>query len=234
MIPKVTKVGKFNITYLNKEEFKILRDEIFNKEIYKIDLKNEKPTIIDAGAHIGLATVYFKQLYPNANITCFEPNPNNILFLEENIVMNNLKNVNIKDIALGKKDCTRDFFIDSSGYGAFSTGSFRKNAWDGSQNSMNIEVNVEKLGKYLDREIDLIKMDIEGSEREVLKEIDSSGHLKNVKNMIIEYHPIKNHKIGEILSILEKNNFDLEFRKENKVIKNPTEDLILVIAQKGV
>ena len=234
MIPQVSKVGKLKVTHLNRKEFLTLKDEIFNKEIYKIDLKKDNPVIFDLGAHIGLATLYFKSIYPKAYITCFEPNPNVIAILKENILMNNLSNIKIKEIALGKKDCKRELYIDSSGYGAFSTGSFRKNAWDGSQKSKSIVVVVEKLSKYVDSEIDLVKMDIEGNEKEVLKELDLSGCFRMINNLIIEYHPIKNHKIGEIVYLLEKNNFTLEFRKEGGVMKKPSEDLILVVAKKSI
>ena len=234
MIPQVSKVGKLKVTHLNRKEFLTLKDELFNKEIYKIDLKKDNPVIFDLGAHIGLATLYFKSIYPKAYITCFEPNPNVIAILKENILMNNLSNIDVKEIALGKKDCKRELYIDSSGYGAFSTGSFRKNAWDGSQKSKSIVVVVEKLSKYVDSEIDLVKMDIEGNEKEVLKELDLSGCFRMINNLIIEYHPIKNHKIGEIVYLLEKNNFTLEFRKEGRVMKNPSEDLILVVAKKSI
>ena len=46
--------------FVNRKEFEILWRDIFQKEEYKIDLNNPKPLIFDVGAHIGLATIYFK------------------------------------------------------------------------------------------------------------------------------------------------------------------------------
>lgn len=232
MIPRVSNIGKFTVTYFNKEEFKNLKKEIFHDEIYSIDLNTQNPIIFDAGAHIGLSTLYFKSIYPNANITCFEPNPNVIELLKENIFLNNIKCVTIQEIALGKRKCEKDFFVDSSGYGAFSTASFRKDAWDSSQKSKAIKVNVEKLSKYIDRDIDVLKIDVEGGEKDILEDLVNSNCLKRVRNIIMEYHPIKNRKIGKIVSILEENNYTLEYKKDGKFLKKPKEDLILVVAKK--
>jgi FkbM family methyltransferase len=232
MIPKVRKIGQFTVTYFNKEELKNLENEIFKNEIYSINLNSDNPVIFDLGAHIGLSTLYFKSLYPKSTITCFEPNPNITPLLEENISLNNIGNIKIEEVALGKKDSKKDFYIDSSGYGAFSTASFKKDAWDGSQKSRSIEVKVERLSKYIDRKINLLKMDIEGAEKNVLEELEETDSLRKIENIIIEYHPIKNHKVGKIVNLLEKNSFVLEYRKDGKILKTPQEDLILIVAKK--
>jgi FkbM family methyltransferase len=232
MIPKVRKIEQFTVTYFNKEELKNLENEIFKNEIYSIDLNSDNPVIFDLGAHIGLSTLYFKSLYPKSTITCFEPNPNVIELLKENISLNNIGDVKIEEVALGKRDSQKNFYIDSSGYGAFSTASFKKDAWDGSQKSKSIEVKVKRLSKYIDRKIDLLKMDIEGTEKDVLDELEETDSLRKIENIIIEYHPIKNHKVGKTVNLLEKNNFVLEYRKDEKVLKTPQEDLILIVAKK--
>ena len=234
MEPKITKTGNFLITYFNKEELKILKKEIFQKEIYSVKIQQENPVIFDIGAHIGLATIYFKKEYPNSKITSFEPNPNVFPLLEENIQSNNLKDIHTNNIALGAKESVRELYIDNSGLCAFSTSSFRKDAWNQKQKTLPIQVNVKPLSEYIDNEyIDLVKMDVEGAEREIIKELDNSDKLKYIKNLFIEYHPIKNHKITEITSILKKNSFSIEYKEEGKKIEKPKEELILIIAKKS-
>jgi FkbM family methyltransferase len=47
---------------------------------------SEKPIIIDAGANIGLATLWFKAQYPKATIISIEPDAENFAVLKENVV----------------------------------------------------------------------------------------------------------------------------------------------------
>jgi FkbM family methyltransferase len=239
MESKITQIGKYSITYFNKKELKILKNEIFKEEIYSIDLTKNKEgntskpiNIIDAGAYIGLSTLYFKQKFPKSNIVCFEPNPNIFPLLEENIFCNNLKNVKAFNIALGKNYSERNLYIDSSGHGAFSTASFRKDAWNGKQKSISIDIKTEPLSKYIEKRVDILKLDIEGCELEVLRELDESNSFANIQNLLVEYHPQKGQNINNILSILRENNFKLEFFKDGKTLREPKEDLILVVAKK--
>lgn len=216
MEPKVAKFEKYLLTYFNKVELNILLDEIFNKKIYDIELETTTPVIFDVGAHIGLATIFFKQKYPLARITAFEPNPNTFPLLEENTYFNNIHNVTLHNVALGKISSKRTLFIDSSNNGGFSTASFLKNAWDGTQESLGIEVVTEPLSKYINSQIDLVKMDVEGSEQEILEELEESGKIANIKNIIIEFHPTEKQDIESIKAILQKSGFTIETREDKK------------------
>lgn len=216
MEPKVAKFEKYLITYFNKAELNILLDEIFDKKIYDIELATSTPTIFDVGAHIGLATIFFKQRYPLARITAFEPNPNTFPLLEENTYFNNIHNVTLHNVALGKQSSKRTLYIDSSNGGGFSTASFLKDAWDGTQENLGIEVVTEPLSKYINSTIDLVKIDIEGAEQEIIKELEESGKIRNIKNIIIEFHPTEKQDIEKIKSILQKNKFTIEIKEDQK------------------
>jgi len=233
MQPKVYKFRKYSITYFNKNELDILIDEIFNKEIYCIDIKNIKPVIFDIGAHIGLSTIYFKDRYPNSKIFCFEPNPNIFPILEENIFINNLQDITLKNIAVGDKDCIKELYIDSSGNGAFSTASFTKNAWSGEQKTLPIMVKVERLSNYVVDKINLLKIDVEGAEGSILEELEKENKLQFIQNILLEYHPIKIGHLKKIVNLLERNGYKLSYSKEGKKINNPVNDLILIVAQKS-
>lgn len=200
---KYSKIHKYNIGYTNKQEFDILKDEIFNKEIYKIDLKTNFPVIFDLGSHIGLSILYFKMNYPDAKILGFEPNPNIFPLLEENIYCNDLIGIELRNIALGNTEEIREFHIDRDN-DAFSTSSFIANAWNKKQNTLPIFVKAERLSKYVNKNIDLVKMDIEGAEKEVLTELESENKLKYIKNIIIESHGTN------ITDILTRNGFEIE------------------------
>lgn len=231
MIPKVTKLQKYSIAYLSKKELDILKDEIFNKEIYNIQL-NSNPVIYDLGSHIGLSILYFKNKYPNSTIYAFEPNPNIFPLLEENIQRNGIIDVHLFEVALSKRKTHSTLHIDSSGEDAFSTASFKKDAWNGKQKTLPIEIESDLLSNYLNKETDLLKMDIEGEELNVLSDLQRTSKLSLVKNIIIEYHPGTQSKLKEIISILKQNSFTLKYKEEGEEIQKPENKLILIVGQK--
>jgi FkbM family methyltransferase len=219
MEPKTLNFKKYLITYFNYEEFKILSKEIFGNEIYKIVLDTPTPLIYDLGSHIGLSIIYFKEQYPQSKIISFEPNPNVYPILRENIETNSIKDVITYNIALSGKKGTRTLFIDKSQNGCFSTSSFKKNAWNGKQDTVGIDIKTDIFSSYINKPIDFIKMDIEGAELEVLKELDESNKLTMIKNIIIEYHQTPGNKLKTILKILRKNNFQItEGNNDNGLI----------------
>src|SRR6185295_11059488 len=76
-----------------------------------------------------------------------------------------------------------------------------------------IEVNSDKLSNYINQEIDFLKMDIEGSEIDVIRELSINQKMKYIKEATIEFHhnfPSRNSELGQFLSILEKNNFSYQ------------------------
>lgn len=210
----ITQFHKYQIGYTNKEEFKLLCDEIFNKEIYKTKLTSKSPIIFDLGAHIGLATIYFKEKYPNSHVYSFEPNPNIFPILEENITFNRFEDVSLFNIALGNKEEERTFYIDNTGKNCFSTSGFNKNAWNGKQSTVRIKVKTDKLSKYITQPIDLLKVDIEGAETEVLKELSESKKLELVKKIIIEYHPVNQASYHNLVKLLNTHMFTVEIKKD--------------------
>src|SRR4029453_13165504 len=50
-------------------------DDIFIHESLDFDSDVPSPRILDCGANIGLASIYFKGRYPHAQLTAFEPDP---------------------------------------------------------------------------------------------------------------------------------------------------------------
>src|SRR5688572_4216031 len=51
--------------------------QIFVNTEYEFDFVGTPETIIDAGANIGLAAVYFINRFPGSKIICLEPEPEN-------------------------------------------------------------------------------------------------------------------------------------------------------------
>ena len=227
-----TKIGKYLVSYDNSKEFHILKNEIFGQNCYNISLSSQKPYIIDVGAYIGLSTIYFKSIYPDSKILAFEPNPYAKEILKENIFNNGLEDIEVLPYAIDSSEGKKDFFIDVSSDNWQSTGGFIENSWNGKVvNNTKIQVGTKKLSNYLNRPVDLLKIDIEGIEDRVLKE--SEDYLDNVKNILIEYHPTKKKKLSKISDLLKRRNFKITILKDNKEFKdiNP-KDLLIIKGEK--
>ena len=72
------------------------------------------------------------------------------------------------------------------------------------------EVQVVRLSKYIDRPVDLLKIDVEGAEGMVLEDLAAAKKLVMVKQMIIEYHHHLRKDVdalSKFLRILEDHGF---------------------------
>ena len=98
-----------------------------------------------------MATIYFKTLYPEAEIVSFEPDPYIFNILKYNLDSTGISNVTIHQKALWNKAESLQFYSDGA---------------DGGRLDKILEdvkvFNVEaiSLRNFLNREVDLLKIDI--------------------------------------------------------------------------
>ncbi len=203
-----TKISPFTVSYQNSEEFHILKSEVFTQDIYYFESDNPRPFIIDAGAHIGLATLYFKKLFPASHILAIEPNTQLIPLLEENIFQNGLTDVDVLPVALSDHRGMTEFFIDQTKNEWWSTGSFEPGAWNHEQNSKTIQVQTEMLSDLLTQPVDFLKLDIEGAESQVLLAAAEKIHL--IKQMVIEFHPTASQNLPGFVEFLKDHHFKVK------------------------
>lgn len=220
MAIQTTSYLNYQISYLNSEEFADLKREIFTHQLYYFETDSPTPVIIDGGAHLGLATLYFKNLYPQAQILAFEPNPLLFPLLEKNITENHLTDITLVQAALSKHNDKATFYYDATDWQWLSTSSLTKNAWNGKQKTDSVSVQSVRLDQYLSQyqKIDLLKLDIEGAESAVLLSI--RDHLFKIKEIIFEFHPTRQQRLTELLSFLTKKGFQCQLTdRQNKKIK---------------
>jgi len=189
-------------------------DLIFLWEEYKLPQLNFKPElIIDCGANIGLATVYFSNKYKDALCYCIEPSPENIPILELNVKQN--KNVKIFPYAL--MSSSEDVFISKlSAPAAFDDFVVEKQAGDNTEKVKAITLN-EILSGGNHTYIDILKIDIEGSEKEVFAE-NYSEWLGKTKIIIIELHDRMKHGCSKnFFTAISKFDFDFEIKNESLI-----------------
>jgi len=227
---KTTKVGPFKVYFRNKRELDRIKKETFIDGEYKFISKNKKPFIIDCGSHIGLSILYFKSIYPEAEILGFEPNPQNFEILQKNINENKLKDVKIINAALSSKDGKDTLRTSVNKKEPWTWGdTIVNNIWGNEDKNKKIEVKTTRLSGYINKPVDLLKIDIEGSEQKVLEEIKDKLHF--VKQINMEFHStstsknINNYKI--VKKLLKDNLFKIKtFTKD---IRFPFPDFIILL-----
>lgn len=206
-----SRIGNHTIWYNNREEWRIVKKEVFTDHVYYIEIEKENPKIIDLGAYIGDTVIYFKKLYPRARIVAVEPLPENLKLLRKNIAENQLMDVEIVEGAVTARGGEVDIFSDINPNGWTSMAGVHKGGWGGQQKSKSMKAKSIKLDDLLDEQVDLVKMDIEGAEGAVLAK---SKKLDKVRNFIIEYHPVRGNKEIELVKQLENREFEVEVRDD--------------------
>jgi FkbM family methyltransferase len=193
-----TLINGKTIKVADAASFLFIYDEMFRKEIYKFESSKLNPVIIDCGANIGLSIIYFKQLFPQAEITAFEPDPKIFKILKNNISSLALQNVKVHNTALWKQEGELNFYSEGADAGRLLK--------DGDKDKP-VRVKAVKLSRFIDRPIDMLKIDIEGAEYEVLNECASALH--NVQRIFVEYHSFINddQSLDKILTILKDGGF---------------------------
>lgn len=168
--------------------------EIFGRECYCFQAQGDAPYIIDCGSNIGLSLLYFKKRYPKAEILAFEADPDIFRILAKNIDNYGLDRITPRNKAVWHANTTISFQAE----GGFSG---RAAAEHGPG---LISLDAIRLRDYLDRPVDLLKIDIEGAEFEVLD--DCRDRLGQVKNLFVEYHSLAGQKqvLGDLLNILSQ------------------------------
>lgn len=134
-------------------------------------------TIVDVGAHIGIASILFARRYPLSRIIAVEPEPSNFALLLKNIAP--YKNIQPICAALWKE--AGEISLGSST--VHPKGAFQITKYGPTRVRA---VSIDTLMREADiQSIDLLKIDIEGSEKEVF---DSCNWISRVRIIVIELH----------------------------------------------
>lgn len=186
--------------------------QIFKYNEYKplVDCFNDnfadesKLNIIDAGSNIGLTSVYLNSFFLNSKFIVIEPDISNFETMSYNLEENKIQNVVKVKGGIWSKNTNlkiKNDFRDQKDW------SFRVEEIDEDSGLKAYSFNY-LFEKYNVEEVDILKIDIEGSEKEVfLSEFSDLSYLKKVKCIAIEIHDEFKCR-ADIYKILKKYNFD--------------------------
>ena len=157
-------------------------EQVFVGGQYDLETANEPRLIVDAGAHVGCATVFFATKFPKCTILAIEPESSNFALLCRNVA--HYSNVIPIRAAVWHKPAV------------LSTANPDSESWSFRMKQASSKEYCLALGLTLDEilawcgisDIDILKLDIEGSEKEIFATARSSEWINRVKEIVVELH----------------------------------------------
>ncbi|WP_051466212.1 FkbM family methyltransferase [Pseudofrankia saprophytica] len=181
-------------------DFEVFR-EIFQRGDYDSVSAVVGPSprlIVDLGANIGLSARWFLARWPDAHVVAVEPEPGNAAVLRANLAG---ASATVHQVCVGGWERMATLTTSQGEY------AFRLTSGEaGRADATSFEAPVRTLESILDeagaeREIDLLKCDIEGAERELFDSCES--WIGRVRNIVVECHD--DYTTAELLESLAKN-----------------------------
>lgn len=189
----------------------IVFDKVFIKKEYKLPFKIYPKLIIDGGANTGYASLWFANEYPDAQIIAVEPEESNFQVLKKNTL--NYRSIRIIKAGLWNQN----IFLKVLNRGEGKWGFVTEEAGSSDKSKIKAVTIDNILKKSGCNRIDILKLDIEGAEKEIFSS-NYENWLDKVNILIIELHD--RHKKGcskTFYSAVKKYNFN-EFRKGENII----------------
>lgn len=191
--PGVLVVGGKLLRYADMHSFFHQARQIFGDRLYDFACQEPAPRILDCGAHIGLASLFFKELYPRARIEAFEADAALAELSRANLRSFGADDVKVAQAAVWTHDrgVRFDHSHDDAGHVA-ETGE---------------AVPSVRLRSLLEERVHLLKLDVEGAEFALIE--DCGETLRNAERIIMEVHAMgaEQSPIGPLLARLENLGF---------------------------
>lgn len=205
-VPTETKLLGPVLKLVDGPSFTSQYDALFRKQECKFRSQNRAPTVIDCGANVGVSCLYWKSLYPEARITAFEPDPVVYATLKANLDAFGYSDVVALQKAAWIEDTQLEFWSEGADGGRISDLTDTKKDL--------VKVDALRLRNFLNQEIDLLKIDIEGAEIDVVR--DCADALASVKHICVEYHSFtgRPQRLDELMATLAQAGFRLQLRTE--------------------
>jgi len=171
---------------------------IFVDRIYEFKFEGEEPKILDLGANIGLSVLFLKKMYPKAQITAFEADPQIFGYLTKNVYGNGYTDVELINKAAWHENKIIPFCSEGADGGRVAFAS----------DESCMKISAININEFLHgRQFDFLKMDIEGAEEFVLPVCRE--HLDMFRYVFVEYHSKVGRKqcLDRIIGILSDAGF---------------------------
>ncbi|GAA4874123.1 FkbM family methyltransferase [Saccharopolyspora cebuensis] len=208
----------------------LIYDEIFRRDTYLGGLGPIDPrVVVDAGANIGLFTLFVKQRFPAASVLAVEPVPQNVAALRANLALHGVSGVTVHAGGLSDREGDARFFYFPAMPGNSTVHLDGKLAdkrtvatYAGPEVAEQVyrheecAVAVRPLSAVLrgsahaEGDIDLLKVDVEGSEEAVLAGV-SDADWRRIRHVVLEVHTAGG-ALDRVADLLRERGFAVELQ----------------------
>jgi FkbM family methyltransferase len=201
---RMTTLG-WDLEYTAPDSVLAFIDQILFRRLNDFLPEQDAPVILDCGANIGYTVLHYKRQFPRARVIAFEPDPQFAPILRRNLARNGAADVDVVEAAAWTTDGRARWAMEGKDGSRIVTGDVT-----GDVAAPVVDVATVDLARYLDTDIDLLKLDIEGAEFDVVPHI--APLLGRVKNILVECHLIDQSKynaLGPLLTTLTAAGFNV-------------------------
>jgi FkbM family methyltransferase len=189
-------------------------EEVILNETYNIPLSFEPKYIIDGGGNIGLSACFFATKYPNATVISVEPDKDNFKMLQLNC--SNYKNIHTLQCGIWKNNTHLKIENAEAGNNAFIVTETEAATGE----TIEAITILHLMEKYKMPYIDVLKLDVEGAEKEIFEE-NFETWLPKTKVLIIELHDeMKKGCSRAVFKAVNKYDFSFSIKGENIIFTN--------------
>jgi FkbM family methyltransferase len=189
-------------------------EEVILREAYNISLNFEPTYIIDGGGNIGLTACFFATRYPNATIITVEPDTENYKLLQSNCKP--YSNIHTLQCGIWKNNTNLKIENTNVGNNAFTVTEIN----EASSETLRALTISSLMEQFSMPHIDILKLDIEGSEKEVFEE-GFEKWLPVTKLLIIELHDaMKKRCSRSVFNAVNQYDFSFDMKGENIIFTN--------------
>jgi len=149
--------------------------DIYTERVYDFVCDRPDPRILDVGGHIGLASLRFRELFPQARISIFEPDPTIVALMGKNFRAAKDTTIEVIAAAAWTAEGFLNFAVKGDDSGALDA-------------SGSLQVATVDLARFCTEPIDYLKLDVEGAEFEILQHLSTTGALAQIRRLCIELH----------------------------------------------
>jgi FkbM family methyltransferase len=189
-------------------------EEVLLDESYNMATQFEPEFILDGGANIGLTSCYFASKYPKAKIVSVEPDNENFLLLKKNC--GPYAAIHPVKAGIWKRNTYLKITNTGAGYNAFTVNE------TGKEDAGTIEgLQIDHLMYMYDMpRIDILKLDIEGSEKEIFMD-EVGSWLPKTRVLVIELHDaMKRGCSRAVFNRINQYDFSFSIKGENVIFTN--------------
>jgi FkbM family methyltransferase len=166
--------------------YQIFREQQYKPLIRMIQKARQQSHIhfmIDAGANAGFTSVYLKNFFPHSQLVALEPDESNARQILKNYELNHLENYYLEQAGLWSRSEWLQVYRDGKEEQAFYV-----KPTETPTGLMGISLE-SLMKKYNQPVIDILKIDIEGSEKELFADVESIKKILHcVRFIAMEIH----------------------------------------------